>query len=100
MRNNHVKTMKKYIEEIMCNNQCIITHKDILKKTNANCSYSVLKSLKKYYDITFNIIKKDNCIFREYKIKRKENKQIWDVNHSLENVQKQLQLDYIVGKSN
>ena len=31
-RNNHVKTMKKYIEQHMNFGECIITHKDILRE--------------------------------------------------------------------
>lgn len=74
-RNNHIKTMRNYIEQHMFNNVCIITHKTILKETNANCCYSVLKSLKNYYDIEEKWIEKPNCRFKEYTIKRKEVKQ-------------------------
>jgi hypothetical protein len=74
-RNNHVKTMRNYIEKIMFKNQCIITHKTILKETNANCCYSVLKGLRNYYDIEERWIEKENCRFKEYTFKRKEVKQ-------------------------
>jgi len=74
-RNNHVKTMRNYIEKMMFDNQCIITHKTILKETNANCCYSVLKGLRNYYDIEERWIEKENCRFKEYTIKRKEVKQ-------------------------
>ena len=74
-RNNHIKTMRNYIEKIMFNNQCIITHKTILKETNANCCYSVLKGLRNYYDIEERWIEKENCRFKEYTFKRKEVKQ-------------------------
>lgn len=72
MRNNHVKTMKKYIEQIMNFGECHITHKDILRETNANCCYSVLKSLKHYYDINEKWIDKENCRFKEYTLRRKD----------------------------
>lgn len=75
IRNNHVKTMRNYIEKIMFKNQCIITHKTILKETNANCCYSVLKGLRNYYDIEERWIEKENCRFKEYTFKRKEVKQ-------------------------
>ena len=75
MRNNHVKTMRNYIEKIMFKNECKITHKDILRETTANCCYSVLKGLKLYYDIEEKWIEKENCRFKEYTIKRKEVKQ-------------------------
>lgn len=74
-RNNHVKTMKNYIEKMMFKNECKITHKDILRETTANCCYSVLKGLKHYYDIEERWIEKENCRFKEYTIKRKEVKQ-------------------------
>lgn len=74
-RNNHVKTMKNYIEKNMFMNECKITHKTILKETNANCCYSVLKSLRNYYNIEEKWIEKENCRFKEYTIKRKEVKQ-------------------------
>lgn len=74
-RNNHVKTMKNYIEKMMFKNECKITHKDILRETTANCCYSVLKSLRNYYDIEERWIEKENCRFKEYTIKRKEVKQ-------------------------
>lgn len=75
MRNNHVKRMKNYINNILqYNDECKITHKDILRETNANCCYSVLKGLKNYYDITEKWIEKENCRFKEYVIKRKEEK--------------------------
>lgn len=97
MRNNHVKVMKNYIEKIMFKNQCIITHKDILRETTANCCYSVLKGLRHYYDIEEKWIEKENCRYKEYTFKRKEVKQKWEENHYLENSQKQLQLGFIVG---
>ena len=72
-RNNHVKTMKKYIEQHMNFGECIITHKDILRETNANCCYSVLKALKNYYDIVKEEwIDKENCRYKKYTFKRKE----------------------------
>lgn len=74
-RNNHVKTMRNYIEKMMFKNQCIITHKDILRETTANCCYSVLKGLRHYYDIEEKWIEKENCRFKEYTFKRKEVKQ-------------------------
>lgn len=72
MRNNHVKVMKEFIEKHMNLGQCIITHKDILRETNANCCYSVLKGLKHYYDITEEWINKENCRYKKYTFKRKE----------------------------
>ena len=74
-RNNHVKVMRNYIEKMMFKNECKITHKTILKETNANCCYSVLKSLRNYYDIEEKWIEKENCRFKEYTFKRKEVKQ-------------------------
>lgn len=71
-RNNHVKVMRNYIEKIMFKNECKITHKDILRETTANCCYSVLKSLRNYYDIEESWIEKENCRFKEYIFKRKE----------------------------
>ena len=71
-RNNHVKTMRNYIEQHMFKNECKITHKDILRETTANCCYSVLKSLRNYYDIEESWIEKENCRFKEYICKRKE----------------------------
>ena len=72
MRNNHVKVMITYIENKMNFGECIITHKDILRETNANCCYSVLKSLRKYYNIIDEWVEKENCKYKKYKIKRKE----------------------------
>lgn len=73
MRNNHVKTMKNYIEKLLqYSDYCKITHKDILRETNANCCYSVLKGLKNYYDITEKWIEKENCRYKEYTLRRKE----------------------------
>lgn len=72
MRNNHVKTMINFIEQKMNFGKCVITHKDILQITNANCCYSVLKGLKKYYDISYEEIQKENCRYRKYTICRKE----------------------------
>jgi hypothetical protein len=89
-RNNHVKTMRNYIEKMMFKNQCIITHKTILKETNANCCYSVLKGLRNYYNIEERWIEKENCRFKEYTIKRKEvkqNAQSIDIRRECENVQ-------------
>ena len=71
-RNNHVKTMRNYIEKRMFHNECIITHKDILRETNANCCYSVLKGLRNYYEVEERWIEKENCRFKEYTFKRKE----------------------------
>ena len=73
-RNNHVKTMRNYIEKKMFCNKCIITHKDILRETNANCCYSVLKGLRNYYEVEERWIEKENCRFKEYTFKRKETK--------------------------
>ena len=88
-RNNHVKVMKNYIEKMMFKNQCIITHKDILRETTANCCYSVLKGLRHYYDIEEKWIEKENCRYKEYTFKRKEIKHAekTDIWGSSQNVQ-------------
>ena len=83
---NHVEMMKKFIEERLEKGIKTFTHKNILKITNANCPYSVLKSLKKYYEIEYedktNSVKKEDLKggikyidirYREYTIlKRKD----------------------------
>lgn len=78
---NHVEQMKDFIKEQQAKGKNTFTHKDIQRVTNANCPYSVLKSLKKYYEISYEdkvkeTIKKDlkgndikvNIKFREYTI--------------------------------
>lgn len=84
---NHVEQMKDFLNERLSRGINTFTHKDILKVTNANCPYSVLKSLKKYYEIKYEDCtreteKKDlngnikyiNIKFRTYTIiKRKDN---------------------------
>ena len=50
---NHVDMMKKFIERNLSKGVNTFTHKDIIEVTNANCPYSVLRSLKKYYEIEF-----------------------------------------------
>ena len=92
-RNNHVKTMMKYIEQRMFRNECIITHKDILRETNANCCYSVLKGLRNYYDIDEKWIEKENCRFKEYTFKRKEVRNAEKTN--IRGVCKNVQLSFI-----
>ena len=88
-RNNHVKTMRNYIEKMMFKNECIITHKTILIETNANCCYSVLKGLRHYYDIEEKWIEKENCRYKEYTFRRKEVKHAkkTDIWGSSQNVQ-------------
>ena len=84
---NHVELMKRYIEDRLAQNIRTFTHKDIINVTNANCPYSVLKSLKKYYEIEYKDTKRNtkkqdlngntkyvDIKFREYTIiKRKDN---------------------------
>lgn len=48
---NHVELMKNFINERLKRGFNTFTHKDILNVTNVNCPYSVLRSLKKYYEI-------------------------------------------------
>lgn len=89
-RNNHVRKMRNYVEDHMFRGECIITHKTILKETNANCCYSVLKGLRNYYDIEEKWIEKENCRFKEYTVKRKEvkqNAQNINIRRECENVQ-------------
>lgn len=74
MRSNHVQKMRKYIDDVLTYfDQCILTHKTILQETNANCSYSILKTLKKYYNISSEIVKGEN--YKMYTVKKKELKE-------------------------
>lgn len=80
---NTVEIMKRVIEE--CNIK-EFTHHEIIKWTNTNCPYTVLRQLKKYYEIDYEDITKTSKIidlkgieiketkrFRKYKvIKRKK----------------------------
>lgn len=50
---NHVEIMKKFIDERLEKGVKTFTHKDIINVTNTNCPYSVLRSLKKYYEIEY-----------------------------------------------
>ena len=80
---NYVEILMRFIERY---DKREFTHKDIIKLTGTNCPYSVLKSLKKYYEIDYfddvRIVKEYDTDgnrqlvkkrFRKYKIlKRKE----------------------------
>lgn len=50
---NHVEQMKDFINERLARGVRTFTHKDIINVTRTNCPYSVLKNLKKYYEIEF-----------------------------------------------
>lgn len=81
---NNVEEMRNYIDKL---NIKEFTHRDIIEVTNTNCPYTVLKCLKKYYEIDytdeikikhdFDIEGRLNLVkvrYRKYKIlKRKEN---------------------------
>ena len=83
---NNVEVMKRYINERLRKGIKTFTHKDILNVTNTNCPYSILRCLKKYYDIEYtDLIKRTkkydldgnikyvNIKFREYTVvKRKD----------------------------
>lgn len=86
---NHVEMMKKFIDERLEKGIRTFTHKDIIKTTNANCPYSVLKSLKKYYEIEFEDKKREtqkidlsgnikyvNIKFRIYTIIRRKDENV------------------------
>ena len=80
---NTVEIMKRLIEE---RNVKEFTHHEIIKWTNTNCPYGVLRQLKKYYEIDYEDVAKNVTVlnykgtelsevkrFRKYKIlKRKE----------------------------
>ena len=73
MRYKHLKTMVAYVESsIDFFGYCILTHKDILKKTNANCSYSVIRSLKRRYNVEYEDIRDVESPYRKYTLTRKE----------------------------
>lgn len=69
---NYVQIMRKMIEEY---GKKEFTHKDIINWTNTNCPHSVLKQLKKYYEIDYTWETSKNFKrFRKYTIiKRKDN---------------------------
>ena len=66
---NHVEKMRIWIDKY--NNE--FTHRDIILATNTNCPYTVLRSLKKYYDIESIETEVNGKRFRIYKAKEKEN---------------------------
>lgn len=67
---NYVEIMKSYIEDYGLKE---FTHKTIIELTNTNCPHSVLRQLKKYYEIDYIVETKNFKKFRKYTIlKRKE----------------------------
>ena len=84
---NHVEQMKDFLNDRLNRGITTFTHKDIVEVTNTNCPHSVLRSLKKYYELDYTdsirtVKKQDlnknpkwvNIRFRTYTIlKRKEN---------------------------
>ena len=90
---NHVEMMKKFINERLERGIKTFTHKDIIKVTNANCPYSVLKNLKKYYEIEHEdkikeTAKQDlngntkyiNIKFRQYTVIKRKDKDVQKFN--------------------
>ena len=86
---NHVEMMKQFLEDNLKKGIKTFTHKDILKVTNANCPYSVLKCLKKYYEIEYQDCTKEtekkdlkgnikyvNIKFRTYTIINRKDKNV------------------------
>lgn len=86
---NYVQIMKKFIESRLLQGINTFTHKDIIRETNTNCPYSVLKYLKNYYDIDFKNevsrnrkhdsegnIKYVNTKFRKYIILKRKDKNV------------------------
>lgn len=56
---NNVEIMKNYIDGRLNKGLNTFTHKDILNVTNTNCPYSILRSLKKYYEIECEDVTKE-----------------------------------------
>lgn len=62
---NTVEIMKRIIEEY---GRKEFTHHDIIKWTNTNCPYGVLRQLKKYYEIVYT----DETRTKIYEYKNKQ----------------------------
>lgn len=105
---NHVEMMKKFINERLERGINTFTHKDILNVTNANCPYSVLKCLKKYYEIEYEDIKREtkkqdlngnikyvDIRFRKYTIIKRKDKNVKESNIRGESKTYQLPLIFL-----
>ena len=57
---NYVEQMKDFINERLSRGVRTFTHKDILRITPTNCSYSVLANLKKYYELEWVTLTKES----------------------------------------
>lgn len=80
---NYVQQMRSFIDERLSRGVRTFTHKDILKITPTNCSYSVLARLKKYYELEYTVLTKNSLAktlngeeitikkrYRQYEVKK------------------------------
>lgn len=68
---NYLQKMSEMIE----NGKKEFTHREIINITNTNCPYSVLRNLKKYYEIDYTVETNNTKRYRKYVIlSRKEDK--------------------------